>query len=203
MKLRCKPTDGIWQKVKFVPETGADYAVFLERLRTIGDFIAPIKQDAQEVLLAKSASRKWRNDAENVLWYCQQMEAHLNETRGAGPTQLAAELNMALIFAVHVGRFYEVMCVRPCEEKVIHSTRSRRGAKKAGATKKGIKEARYCEIRKQVTARMQANPRGSLTDARNWVAAHWLGASGEPAILSFDTVKRATAGLKPRKKNSK
>jgi hypothetical protein len=80
-----------------------------------------------------------------------------------------------------------------------------KGSEKARTKKSEIKDKHYAEIRAAVQEELNSNPKNTLNHARELAADRppefWSWKPRRP--VSFDTVKRATAGMKGRKKNKK
>jgi hypothetical protein len=116
-------------------------------------------------------------------------------TRELPGTLARGAINSALRIAFNIGRITEKIYVLPFEADVIHSRRSIRGLNKGRDEKKRQTNDRYADIRSKVQSALDANPKNTLNHARDLVA--------KEILVSFETVKRATAGMKPRNKIKK
>ena len=198
MKRKANDTDGIWQEVRYQPETNDEFLSLFDKLnpRSAVDFMAPLISNTIQVLENSDAPEESKEDAENVMFYYEQLKEYLETLLRDADVSLLHHVHQAVIFAIHLGRFYEVMCVRPCEPKVVHATKARRGLD-SGRKEKAIKTAdRRKEIADAVKKRMKTHPKDSLTYARKIVT--------NEMNIAFNTVRNATAGMKrPRKKTKK
>jgi folylpolyglutamate synthase/dihydropteroate synthase len=105
------------------------------------------------------------------------------------------EIKRAAAVALMIGRLDERIHARQFEPDVAHSRRSKKALCKGRDEKKQQATNRYAEIRAKVQTVFDANLKNTLTYARQSVASQ--------LDISFDTVKRATAGMRPRKKIKK
>lgn len=108
---------------------------------------------------------------------------------------VAKDIDKAVYYAFVAGMAYQRMLLREAESLAIHAKKVQKGLGKGRAKKATNARGRRRTLQAAVQQRMDDHPRDSLTYARRHVAVE-LG-------ISFDSVKRATAGMKPRKKMKK
>ena len=141
MKRKAKDTDGIWQEVRYKPETNADFLLLFDKVnpRTAADFMGPLISNTIQVLENRDSPKKSKEDAENVMFYFEQLKEHLDALVRDVDVSLNHRVQQAVMCAIHLGRFYEVMCVRPCESKVVRVNSTTRKLRQGFAREKAHK----------------------------------------------------------------